>query len=329
MRILFLYDEEASFVRADLKILERHADVTAIRCHAGIPMSSIANAMSKHDLAFSWFGLGYALRAAVVGLFLTRPTIIAGGGWDVVDMPEIGYGATRSTYGQVRAAYTFGLTTKVLAFSDWSAKQILRIAPRAQVETVYLGVDTDRWHPSTSKEEMVLTVGGVVQGNLRRKGLKTFAQTSRLVPNARFVLVGRQDHEVARYLKSLGGSNLELLGEIDDDALTALAGHAKVYVQASYNEGFGLALAEAMSAGCIPVVTDAGALPEVVGDCGHYVPFGDAHATAEAVQRALSLGDGAAARRRIEEMYRLQTREIALWRVITRLAQSRGWSRGA
>ena len=324
MRILFLYREEASFVRADLKILERHADVTAIRCHAGIPMSSVANAMRKHDLAFSWFGLGYALRAAVVGLFLIRPTIIVGGGWDVVDMPEIGYGVTRSTYGQVRAAYAFGLATKVCAFSDWSAREIRKVAPRAQVETVYLGVDTNRWRPGRSKERIVLTVGSVTWENLKRKGLETFAQTSKLVPDARFVLVGRQEPEVVSYLRSLGGSNLEPLGDVDEETLTVLAAQAKVYVQVSYTEGFGLALAEAMSSGCVPVVTELGAIPEVVGDTGFYVPFGSPERTAHAIRVALSSSNGMKARDRVAANFHIRSRESNLWRNIEAITHHEG-----
>ena len=41
-----------------------------------------------------------------------------------------------------------------------------------------------------------------------------------------------------------------------------------VYLQPSRYEGFGLAVAEAMACGTVPIVSRAGALPEIVGDAG-------------------------------------------------------------
>ncbi|GAF92264.1 unnamed protein product, partial [marine sediment metagenome] len=62
---------------------------------------------------------------------------------------------------------------------------------------------------------------------------------------------------------------------------------AKVYCQLSYYESFSVALAEAMSCGCIPVVTDRGALPEVVDNCGFIIPYGDVNKTVNAIKKAL------------------------------------------
>jgi glycosyltransferase involved in cell wall biosynthesis len=52
-----------------------------------------------------------------------------------------------------------------------------------------------------------------------------------------------------------------------------------------------------MACGCVPVVTDRGALPEVVENTGIVVPYGDVDATIKAIHIALSM-DGSSARER-------------------------------
>ena len=58
-----------------------------------------------------------------------------------------------------------------------------------------------------------------------------------------------------------------------------------------------MSLAEAMLAGCIPVVTRAGALPELVGDTGVYIDAPEPSEIAAGVKRALELGAGSVLRR--------------------------------
>jgi len=78
-----------------------------------------------------------------------------------------------------------------------------------------------------------------------------------------------------------------------------------------------------MACGCVPVVTDRGALPEVVGDTGFYVQYGDGKATAEAIGNALISDREAIARKRIEDMFSLREREKVLIELIEKLYLSK------
>ena len=85
------------------------------------------------------------------------------------------------------------------------------------------------------------------------------------LPDVRFVFVGKWHDDAIEVLRELAGDNVEFTGWVSDEELHDLYRRASVYVQASRHEGFGLAVAEAMLAGCVPVVMNVTAMPEVVG----------------------------------------------------------------
>jgi glycosyltransferase involved in cell wall biosynthesis len=96
--------------------------------------------------------------------------------------------------------------------------------------------------------------------------------------------------------------------------------------EVTIGEGFGMAVAEAMIAGCVPVVTAAGTLPEVVGDASITVAQPTAEAVAPGVRDALALGPETRerARQRILEHFPLERRERALHAVVAGLLRDRG-----
>jgi glycosyltransferase involved in cell wall biosynthesis len=83
-------------------------------------------------------------------------------------------------------------------------------------------------------------------------------------------------------------SRVHLHGEFPAPALQALYARADVFVLASYHEGYGMALAEALAHGLPIVSTTAGAIPDTVpAAAGVLVPPGDTMALRAALAKVL------------------------------------------
>ena len=81
---------------------------------------------------------------------------------------------------------------------------------------------------------------------------------------------------------------IELLLRASPRTRLALLAKARVFVHPSVEEGMGSAVVEAMLARVPVVVSDAGGLPEVVGDAGTVVPREDPAALSAAIRRVLA-----------------------------------------
>ncbi len=94
---------------------------------------------------------------------------------------------------------------------------------------------------------------------------------------------------VVQRVRALGlEARVTLHGELDDAALARRYAQADVFVLASYLEGYGMALAEAIAHGLPVVSTTGGAIPETVPtDAALLVPPGDAEALTAALRRLL------------------------------------------
>ncbi len=83
-------------------------------------------------------------------------------------------------------------------------------------------------------------------------------------------------------------AQIVLAGERDELAVARAYEEADVFVLASYHEGYGMVLAEALAAGLPVVSTAAGAIPETVpAGAGLLVPPGDAAALSRALSQMI------------------------------------------
>jgi glycosyltransferase involved in cell wall biosynthesis len=208
--------------------------------------------------------------------------------------------------------------------SDYSLSEIERNTPidPARVTVVHHGVPDPFGELPAGKEREALTVGAIDRTTLVQKGQLPFVRAAAELPDVRFTFAGSWLDDAIDVLRAAAPANVELTGWLSDEDLRARYRRAAVYVQASRHEGFGLAVAEAMLAGCVPVVMDVTAMPEVVGDAGVLIDSQRPADVAAGIRRALDLGDaGRRARERILERFPLERRREGIRRVVEEALQ--------
>jgi glycosyltransferase involved in cell wall biosynthesis len=158
------------------------------------------------------------------------------------------------------------------------------------------------------QREGVLCVARITPDTIKLKGIEFLLRAANRLPQVPFTIVGEVSESASRYLSSIIPGNVQMTGSLDHESVLRLCSVSKVYVQPSYYESFGVALAEAMAHACVPVVTDRGALPEVVGDTGFYVHYGDEIGLSDAISKAMSSENGKYAASRVAQFFTLERR---------------------
>ncbi|HYU98733.1 MAG TPA: glycosyltransferase [Pyrinomonadaceae bacterium] len=317
-RILFIHNSLTEFVRLDLEALRKHYDVTEHyeKSRYSNP-AALWKQVQEHDLVFGWFASWHTFLPLLIASIKHKPSVLIVGGYDVAKMPEIGYGHQRGGLKRWVSRRTMRFASRLITNSIYSRDEAIKNAavPREQIRACYHGVpDQFGSLPQGQRARMALTVGNVDRDNLQRKGHEPFVRAAALLPEVAFVLVGNWKDDAIEHLRSIATPNVTFAGRVSNDALLDYYRRAAVYVQPSLHEGFGLSVAEAMLAGCVPVTTDAGALSEVTGECGVHLNSAEPAEIARGVQAALALPDAARAaiRARILEEFPMSRRREQL-----------------
>jgi glycosyltransferase involved in cell wall biosynthesis len=322
VRILFAYKTTSRFVEIDRDLLAERWDVSEWAQPGRITdLFRLVSAVRRSDLVFAWFASWPNVFPLALARVFGKPTVLVVGGFDTASEPEIGYGYQRGGVRGRMSAWLMRHATRLMTNSFSSRAEIERNVglPSQRIEVVYHGVPDEFGSPEPlEREAVVLTAGNIARISLARKGYPTFLGAAALLPEVSFVLAGGWLDESAERLRSEAPANVVLTGALPREELVSRFRSASVYVQASRHEGFGMALAEAMLAGCIPVVTTAGALPEVVGDVGVTVAPDDAQALADGIRTALELGpdERRRARERILREFPVESRRDGLFRIV-------------
>ncbi len=178
----------------------------------------------------------------------------------------------------------------IITVSEDSRRTINRDfgVPLDRQTVVYNGIDRDIFRPLTSvtkKRRRIIFVGNIEDG---KKGFLYLLRALALMKERVDCIVvdGGAPHRrvTTLFMEKLKlPGKVEFTGKVTVEELVRLYSESEIAVVPSVYEGFGFPAAEAMSCGVPVVASDAGALPEVVGDAGMVVPVRDEVALARAL----------------------------------------------
>jgi len=331
-RILYVVPSNASFIRVDRELLAERYEIDELRQpgRSANPLAVLSR-VRRADLVVGWWASWHTFLPFTLGWLLRKPSLLIVGGFDTANMPDIGYGYQQGGMRRTLSRWVMRRATTLVTNSNYSLGEIRRnIGWGAERVTVvhhglpdpYGGVMPGE----REREPLALSVGLVTHANLDIKGMRAFVRAAQYAPEIPFVLAGPWKDDAIEDLRGTAPPNVTFTGWLEQEDLDALFARASTYVQPSRHEGFGIAVAEAMLAGCIPVVTAAGALPEVVGEAGVQVRTDTPADVAEGIRAAVRLGPEAriAARRRILETFPLEVRRRGLFEAVDKTLGSSG-----
>ncbi len=171
--------------------------------------------------------------------------------------------------------------------------------------------------------------------NLKRKGVWDILEAMRILKDrgvaAELTLAGKKGDGFAALQQRVVDLELQdcvkAVGEVTKDEKLDLYSKALLYLQPSYFEGFGLATAEAMAAGCCVITCNVGEVRNVVGDAGEYVLPGKPEELAERITelvqdpaRIAALTDRAA--ERLERLFSFNKKTADLKTILAALGKA-------
>jgi len=348
--ILYIFPSESSFVKNDMLSL---ADQYELRTFMFLPPEKyllplyliweklflLKNIFSS-SLIICQFAGYHSLLPVIAGRLINRPVCIIVGGTDCISMPSAGYGNLRKpllgwfTLKSLKWARQIISPGESLIECEYKytdadyPRQGYRSFDKSittPVSVIYNGVNTEHFNikaVADRRKNSFLTVCTTIdKRNYRLKGLDIFVKAADHFPEYTFTIIGR----LAPGFEFNYPPNVTVLSYVEHKLLPAKMAEHMFYCQLSMSEGFGVALAEAMSCGCVPIVSRVGIMDFIVGDTGFILDKYDLELLFGLIGQAVASDTrqlGLEASRRVKEIFSMEQRSSRFTALIGKLIRN-------
>ena len=240
-------------------------------------------------------------------------------------------------------------TDKIINLTKIEIERFLEhgIGTRHQLKQIYNGINIKYYERAMtsnlkkrdefglSKDDFICaTVGRLVPVKGHTYLIKAIHKVVKVIPEARFLFVGDGEikSKLSEEIRSLDlQENIFLLGSRND--IATILSCIDIFLLPSLNEGFGMALIEAMAEKKPVIATNVGGIPEVVidGETGILVPPKDPEAFSSAIIKLyknpeLSRRMGLAGYNRAKRLFDITTTVHNLERLYSNLVKEKGFA---
>lgn len=291
MKIIYTYPKKSSFINTDIELLSKHYKVKTQNLDWGNPkkllwnwllqkLFLLKNIRKTKAIIISFAGY-FSLIPVIFGQIFGIKTFLILNGTECVSFPEYHYGSLRKPLLRFFVKYSMKWATKLLPvdksliYQEPIFDENIKIKKQGvkaffpSIKTPFSvipnGFDTHFWNSNnriSEKQGFITVVATNNKSTAIFKGIDLILKMAEIYPNQQFTIIGVSKDAQQEFTIT---DNVHLYSFVDKETLQKLYKKHLFYMQLSINEGFGCALAEAMLCGCIPIISNAGALPNVGG----------------------------------------------------------------
>lgn len=347
---LYFFHEKTSFTDIDEEIFSSRFRLLGFRFHIKSKLSVpflwakqaffLFRHIGKAEIGFSMFAGYHSILPALVFKLFDKPFVIIAGGIDCVSFPEIQYGNFNKKILAQITQISFNTCTHIAPISEYLVNSEYTFTdslhPRQgfkyfckNIKTpytvIYNGFHLDKWYSFGNQrlKTSFLSIAGNLDHTSRiyTKGIDLVLEAAKELPDCQFTIIGRNANPASLSILS----NVKLLPFTSHEELIKIYNAHTFYMQLSVSEGFGNTLAEAMLCECIPIGSNAGAIPMIISETGFILMKKNKEMLISLIRNILSTENkdlGKKARARILENFSIERRKNELNKLIDSLIKN-------